>query len=139
MMIQTWAEITTIALQGLWQGFLTFIPTLIGALVIFLIGWFFSVAIGKLIAEILTKIKFNQIFEKAGWKEALEKADLKVNAAEFIGAIIKWILVIVFLLVAVEILGFVQFAGFPASFKKIGRIFIFYFFQSGGQSGGPNV
>ncbi len=115
MIVQTWAETTTLALQNLWQGFLAFIPTLIGALVVFIIGWFISVGIGKLISEILTKIKFNQLFERAGWKQALEKADLKVNASEFVGAIVKWVLVIVFLLAAVEILGFIQFAGFLKS------------------------
>jgi len=115
MLVQTWAEITTYALQNLWQGFLTFIPTLIGAIIVFIIGWFISVGIGKLVAEVLIRIKFNKLFEKTGWKQALEKAELKVNAAEFVGAIAKWILVIVFLLAAVEILGFVQFAAFLKS------------------------
>ena len=115
MIVQSWAETTTVALQSLWQGFLTFIPTLVGAIVVFLIGWAISVGIGKLIAEILTRIKFNQLFERAGWKEALERAELKVNASEFVGAIVKWVLVIVFLLAAVEILGFVQFADFLKS------------------------
>jgi len=115
MLVQSWAQITTYALQNLWQGFLTFIPTLIGAIIIFTIGWFISVGIGKLVAEVLIRIKFNKLFEKTGWKHALEKAELKVNAAEFIGAIAKWILVIVFLLAAVEILGFVQFAAFLKS------------------------
>jgi len=112
MIIQTWAETTTVALQNLWQGFLSFIPNLIGAIIVFIIGWLISLGIGKLIAEILTRIKFNQLFERAGWQQALEKAELKVNAAEFVGAIVKWVLVIVFLLAAVEILGLVQFAGF---------------------------
>jgi hypothetical protein len=115
MIVQTWAQTTTYALQNLWQGFLSFIPTLIGAIIVFIIGWFIAIGIGKLIAEILTRIKFNQLFEKTGWKEALEKAELKVNAAEFVGAIVKWVLVIVFLLAAVEILGFVQFADFLRS------------------------
>jgi hypothetical protein len=115
MIVQTWAETTTYALQNLWQGFLSFIPTLIGAIIVFIIGWFIAIGIGKLIAEILTRIKFNQLFEKTGWKQALEKAELKVNAAEFVGAIVKWVLVIVFLLAAVEILGFVQFADFLRS------------------------
>ena len=115
MIVQTWAETTTYALQNLWQGFLSFIPTLIGAIIVFIIGWFIAIGIGKLVAEILTRIKFNQLFEKTGWKEALEKAELKVNAAEFVGAIVKWVLVIVFLLAAVEILGFVQFAAFLKS------------------------
>jgi small-conductance mechanosensitive channel len=115
MLIQSWTETTTIALQDLWQGFLNFIPALIGAIIIFIIGWFIAIGIGKLIAEILIRLKFNKLFDKAGWREALEKAELKVNAAEFIGGIVKWILVIVFLLAAVEILGFVQFADFLKS------------------------
>jgi len=115
MLVQTWAEATTLALLKLWDGFLAFIPSLIGAILVFLIGWFVALGIGKLVAEILTRIKLNQFFERAGWKTALEKAELKVNPSEFIGAIVKWILVIVFLLVAVEILGLVEFAGFLKS------------------------
>ena len=114
-MVQDWGLVTLQALQNLWQGFLNFIPALIGAIIVFIIGWFIAIGIGRLIAEILTRIKFNQLFERAGWKGALEKAELKVNPAEFIGAICKWILVIVFLLVAVEILGFVEFASFLRS------------------------
>jgi hypothetical protein len=110
MMFQTWADATTGALQSLWEGFLGFIPDLIGALIVFIIGWFIAVAIGKLVSEVLIRLKFNQLFEKTGWKPALEKAELKVNPSEFIGAICKWILVIVFLVAAVEILGLVEFA-----------------------------
>lgn len=110
MIIQTWAEVTTFALQNLWQGFLSFIPNLIGAIIVFFIGWLIAIGIGKLVAEVLIRLKFNKLFEKAGWQEILEKADLKVNPAEFIGGIVKWVFVIVFLSAAVEILGLKQFA-----------------------------
>lgn len=111
-MVTDWFSATANALMGLWQGFLGFIPSLIGAVIIFVIGWIVSVGFGKLIAGILKKVRFNQIFEKGVWKEALEKAEIKVDAAGFIGAVVKWVLVIVFLMVAVEILGLVGFAGF---------------------------
>ena len=114
-MVLDWYYVTIQALQNLWQGFLSFIPVLVGAIIVFVIGWFVSVGVGKLITEILKRIKFNQIFEKEGWKSALEKAEIKVDASGFIGAIVKWILVIVFLLAAVDILGLVQFAGFLKS------------------------
>lgn len=114
-MLIDWYHVTIQALQSLWYGFLNFIPLLVGAIIIFIIGWFISVGIGRLITEILKKIKFNQIFDKGGWKSALEKAEIKVDPSGFIGAIIKWILVIVFLLAAVEILGLVQFADFLKS------------------------
>lgn len=111
-MILDWYSVTIQALQNLWQAFLSFVPVLIGAIIVFVIGWFISIGAGKVITEVLKKLRFNQIFEKGGWKGALEKAEIKVDASGFIGAIVKWVLVIVFLLAAVEILGLGQLAGF---------------------------
>ncbi len=111
-MISEWTQITFDALNNLWRGFLDFIPEVIGAIIVFVIGWFIAAGVGKLIERILVKLKFNSLFEKEGWKEALAKADLKVDASRFVGAIVKWVLVIVFLLASVEILGLVQFASF---------------------------
>jgi hypothetical protein len=111
-MIQDWSTITIVALQNTWQSFLLFLPKLLGSIIIFVIGWFFASGVGRLIAEVLKRLKFNQIFERTGWRDALEKAELKVNPSEFVGGICKWILVIVFLLASVEILGFIQFADF---------------------------
>lgn len=98
-------------LQNLFQKFLLeFLPKLIVAIVAFVIGWFLAILVGKLVSEVLARLKLNQLFERTGWKDAFEKADIKVNPSEFIGAIFKWILVIVALQVAVEILGLPQFA-----------------------------
>ncbi|OHA70785.1 MAG: hypothetical protein A3D64_01835 [Candidatus Wildermuthbacteria bacterium RIFCSPHIGHO2_02_FULL_49_9] len=104
--------VTAEALQGLWQAFIGFLPELIGALVIFVIGWFVSVGVGRLVADILKRIKFNQVFERGNWKQALNRADVKVDPSGFIGAIFKWVFVIVFLRVAVEVLGFSQLTTF---------------------------
>jgi small-conductance mechanosensitive channel len=111
-MIQDWATVTLEALQKAWEGFLLFLPNLIGAIIVFLIGWFVALGIGRLVAEILKRVKLDRAFEKTAWKEALEKAEIKVSVSEFIGEICKWILVIVFLLAAIEILGLKEFAGF---------------------------
>lgn len=111
-MIQDWSSVTVEALQGLWFGFLDFIPKLVGAIVVFIIGWFIAIWIARLVSEILKRLKFDKIFEKTKWDEALEKADIKVTMSGFISGLVKWILVIVFLLAAVEILGMSQFAFF---------------------------
>jgi len=103
-------EITSDALNrafgDLIAGVVSFVPLLILAIIVFVIGWLIAVGVGRLVSE------FNQIFERGNWKEALEKAELKVDPAGFVGAIFKWVLAIVFLLAAVEILGFSEFAGF---------------------------
>lgn len=118
MIVGDWYSTTAKALLDLWGGFISFIPKLIGALIIFLIGWFISIGVGKLIAQLLRKIKFNRIFEKGGMKTALEKAEIKVDASGFIGVIFKWVLMIVFLLAAVEVLGLIQFADFLTEVLK---------------------
>ena len=109
-MLLNWSDITIQAFQNLWQGFLNFIPVLLGAIIIFTFGWFFAVLIGKIITEILKKLRFNQIFEKGDWKDSLEKAEIKVDVATFLGAIVKWVLIIVVLKIAVGILGWTDFS-----------------------------
>jgi len=111
-MIQDWSTITLQSLQGLWQGFIRFIPKLVGAIIVFVIGWFIAVWVGRLVAQILRKLKVDRIFEKTKWDEAMAKAEFKMKMSDFIGGIVKWVLIIVFLLAAVEILGLAQFASF---------------------------
>ena len=107
-----WYSITVDALFQLWQGFLVFIPKFLGSVIVFVLGWVFASGMGRLVVQILSKLKFNEIFERTGWGGAFRRAELKVNVSEFLGAIVKWILVFVFLLATVEILGFLQFAVF---------------------------
>ncbi len=108
-MIQDWYFITSGALKPLVEKLLVFIPDLIGALLIFTIGWFVANIMGKFVVKVLDSLKINQLIERGGWKEALEKADVKVNVSEFMGAIVKWIFVIAFLSAAVQVLGLTQF------------------------------
>ena len=89
-----------------------FVPNLLAAIIVFVIGWLIASGVGKLVAGILSRLKFNRLFGGAGWQDAMQKADLKVDPSGFIGSIVKWVLVIVFLLAAVEIVGLTEFAGF---------------------------
>lgn len=110
--MRSWYIITLESLQGLWQDFISYLPKIVGALVVVIAGWFVAVGIGKVVTEILRRIKFDTLFEKGVWKHALEKAEWKIDPSGFIGAIVKWVLFVSFLIAAVEILGFVQFAIF---------------------------
>ena len=94
------------------QQFVSFMVRLLLALVVFIIGYLISIGIGKIIAEILKSVKFNKLFEKEGWRKALQRANIDVNPSDFIGGIFKWVLVIIFLLVVVDMLGLTTFAGF---------------------------
>ncbi len=97
--------------QPFLQDLVSFTARLLLALIVFIIGYLIAVGIGKVIAEILKSISFNKLFEKEGWTRALKTANIDVHPAEFIGAIFKWVFVILSLLVAVDILHLAQFGG----------------------------
>ena len=98
--------------QPFLQQLISFVANLVIAIVVFIIGYLISVGIGKLITEILKSVRFNKLFEKEGWKKAFQRANMDVNPSEFIGAIFKWVFVVISLLIAVDILKLTEFAGF---------------------------
>src|SRR3989338_2038083 len=94
--------------QELLQGVFQFVPRLALAIIVFVLGWIVAVVLAKLIADVLRRVRFNQVFDRGNWKQALEKADVTVDPSGFVGGIIKWVLVIVTLLIAVDLLGLTQ-------------------------------
>lgn len=96
---------------GSFEQFGPIIRILVAILVI-LVGWLVSGGIGQLVTAILNKIRLNQILKRMGWEEALLKAEITLNASKFFGEIVKWIFVIIFLMVASEIVGLVGFSAF---------------------------
>jgi len=111
-MLYDWYTVTVNALLNLWQGFLLFMPSLLGAAVIFLAGLLVSALVGKWSAKLLEKLRFNKIFDRDSWRDAFNKANVKIKASEFVGQLLRWILTLVFLSASVEILGLYQFAAF---------------------------
>lgn len=114
-MPQDWYLVTAQALQDLWIGFLYFIPNLVGALLVFLIGWFIASVIGTAVTTALNWLKFNELFAKGQWDEALQKAGIKADVSAFLGQVTRWVLLLTFLSAAVNILGLTAFAGLFAS------------------------
>jgi len=111
-----YGDAVVIALGDLWLDFIDFIPNLIVALIVFIVGWAIAVAIGRLIEKILVILRINQAFENIkGLRDAAGRAGLRINIPLVIGEIVKWFLIIVFLLAATDILGLQDVAAFLRS------------------------
>ncbi len=103
--IQTWGEAITVSLIGLWERFIEFLPALLGALIIFLFGWTIASTLGKIIEKAVKNAKVDLALEKLGIGQRLAEAGLKINISGFFGGLIKWFLVLVFLMAATDVLG----------------------------------
>ena len=112
MAIQTWTEVITNSLQILWTGFINFLPSFLGAIIIFIIGWAIASILGKLSAQIIRVLRIDSILEKMGFKKSLERANLNLDSSKFISELVRWFFIIVFLMTATDILGLVQVTSF---------------------------
>lgn len=103
--IQTWADVTVQSFQVLWGGAIGFLPKLLGALIIFVIGWAIAIGLEKLVDQILKVLRVDSLLEKMGAGRELEKAGFKINTGQWLGTLVKWFIMIVFLMAATDILG----------------------------------
>jgi len=114
--LSSWGGAITSSLTDLWLDFVSFLPNLIAALIVFFIGWAIAIAVGRIVEKVLVILRINQAFENIkGLKDAAARANLKINIPLLIGEIVKWFLLIVTLLAATDILGLQDVATFLRS------------------------
>jgi len=108
MLLQSWGSIFSQSLIGLWYGFVNFIPGFLGAIIILLIGILVGRVLGKAIAQLFATLKIDKLFENAGASDFMNRAGLKFKASGFIGGLVKWFIIIVFLMASLQIIGLSQ-------------------------------
>jgi len=108
MLITSWGEIFTIALQNLWYGFAMFVPKLLIAVILFFIGWYIATIIGRAFAQVVDALKIDYLFRSAGIDKVLERAGSRLSVGGFVGAVVKWFIIVVFLMTSLQIVGLTQ-------------------------------
>ena len=92
------------SLIGMWLGVANYIPMFLGALIVFILGWWVAVILGRLVSQLIGLTKVDNALRAAGFEKALEKGGFKLNSGDFVGALVKWFFIIVFLVVSLDIL-----------------------------------
>lgn len=113
--IQTWGEAVSSSLLNLWLGFASFLPLLIGAVVVFIVGLIIASVLGKAVERILKAAQVDRAMEKFGAQGKLKMIGIDSGLSGFMGLLVKWFLVIVFLMASTNILGMGQVTEFLRS------------------------
>lgn len=98
----------TAAFTNLWVGVLAFVPKLVVAIIIFVLGWVVGAFLGKVVAQILRSLKVDRALTNIGVDEVVEQTGFKLNTGEFIGGLVKWFIIVVFLVASINVLGLSQ-------------------------------
>jgi len=112
MILNTWGEVLNTSFQALWLGVVTFIPNLVVAVVILCIGWAIGALVAKGIAHFMKVIKFDEALDKAGFAQVVRRAGLDLNSGHFIGGLVKYFVIVVFLIASFDVLGLDQVTNF---------------------------
>ncbi|MCJ7804362.1 hypothetical protein MUP35_01320 [Patescibacteria group bacterium] len=103
--IDSWYQAFLVSATSILSSVFRFIPTIIGAIIVFIVGLILA-RWGKIIVtKILSKIRLNKFLKKVGFENFLEKAEIKIRAEEFFGLFVYWLIVIIFSIATLNIFG----------------------------------
>jgi len=112
--LPAWGDVIVASFQQSWTAVAAFLPSLLGAIIVFLIGWIVAVAVGSVVEQVIKSLQVDSLLRRLEVEKALERGGLHLNAGAFIGSLVKWFIIIVFLLAAANILQLTQVSEFLA-------------------------
>jgi hypothetical protein len=83
-----------------------FVPSLFGALVILFAGYLLAKLVEKGTARLLRRVRLNDMLERGGVMQAVERSGTHLNPARVIANLLFWLVMFVVLVVAANALGF---------------------------------
>ena len=83
----------------------TFLPTLIGIIVILIVGWIIAAVLKNIVVKLLKMIQFDAASEKSGLSDVLRKGGIKNTLSELIGGLIYWVIMLLVFMTALNALG----------------------------------
>ncbi|MBX4206277.1 hypothetical protein KW784_00575 [Candidatus Parcubacteria bacterium] len=108
MLFSTWGQVLTLSFQNLWVGVINFVPNLIIALVILVVGWLIGTLLGRAVWQVFKSLKVDEALRKAGLESFLHRGGVRLDSGAFFGALVKWFVIVVFLVAAFDVLGLNQ-------------------------------
>ncbi len=103
--ITDWKEPTVNSLNEIFKSFVEALPNLLGAILILIIGWILIKLVVYLLKKVLILAKVDKLTEVIKEKVILGKADFKINVLNVIVGFVKWVLYLVLLIVAADIMN----------------------------------
>lgn len=93
------------ALEDVFYQMLSVIPNLIGAILLFLVGWIIAKLVAKVLKRVLVTLRIDSVGDKLNEIEFIEKSNLKIVPSKILSKIVYYILLLIFTIAATETLG----------------------------------
>ena len=108
MLVEVWSSVLIRSFQEIWLGVAAFVPNLVVAFIIFIIGWVIAVLLGRVVAQFIGALKVDNALKGAGVADVLGRAGFRLDSGRFLGELVKWFVIVIFLVATLEVLGLNQ-------------------------------
>ncbi|MEW6379578.1 MAG: hypothetical protein AB1611_08210 [bacterium] len=82
-----------------------FLPNLMAAIIVFLLGWLLSRIARTLIIKVLGALRFDVLTERAGINTLLAKGNIQKSPKEVLAMLVYWFLMLIVIIAAFDVLG----------------------------------
>jgi len=108
MLLQEYGMALKDTFQDLGVSSIEVLVQILVAIIIFIAGWIIGSVVGGIVAQIIKALKVDRALESIGTDDLLSRAGFRLDAGAFLGGLVKWFVIVVFLMAAVEVVGLNQ-------------------------------
>jgi len=90
--------------QSLASGLISYVPNIVIAIILFIIGWVLGDAVGLWVAKLIRALKVDRVLEKLDLHRLMQQAGYNLDSGKFLGVLVKWFIILGFLVAALNVL-----------------------------------
>ncbi len=103
--IDVWIDNINSSFQELWEGVAYAVPQIVVAVLILAIGWIIGMFVGRVVSHLIKTLKVDDALRQAGVEDIVHRAGMTLNSGYFFGSLVKWFIIIAFLVSTLNFLG----------------------------------
>ena len=108
MIVQQSAGVLQTSFNDVWFAIASFVPNILAAVIIFIIGWVIGMILYKIIEQVIDVLRIDDALKATGLNEAVKTTGYSLNIGMLLGSLVKWFIIIVFLVASLDVLGLRQ-------------------------------
>lgn len=108
MIVEQSANVLQTSFNDVWFAVASFVPSILAAIVIFVIGWIIGAILAKIIEQVVEVLRIDDALKATGANEAFKNTGYQLHVGALLGTLVKWFIIIVFLVAALDVLGLYQ-------------------------------
>lgn len=121
-----WDQMLEYSFLNVWSELSAHLPNILAAIVILFIGYMVASTLKGVIVRLASHLQVDSAIQATGANAVIERTGYKLNTGRFLGTLVKWFVLIVFFIFALDVLNLTEATTFltGAILSYLPRVFV---------------